>query len=102
MSAVHLIRIGTVAELRLDNPAKMNALTAQMLEQLAAHLDIIKRDSTLAAVLVTATGKRAFCTGADINDWGVLGLPTLPATGSATATACSSVWRGCQSQRLRF
>jgi len=73
MSAIHLIRHGKVAELRLDNPAKMNAFTTSMLADLAAHLEIIESDPDLAAVMVTATGDRAFCTGADINDWGDIG-----------------------------
>lgn len=73
MSAVHFLRHDRVGELRLDNPAKMNAFTVEMLDQLAAHLDSIERDNTIAAVMVTAVGDRAFCTGADINGWGDLG-----------------------------
>lgn len=69
MSAVHLVQNGPVAELVLDNPAKLNAFTASMLDQLAGHLDRIDRDETCRAVMVTATGDKAFCTGADINDW---------------------------------
>ncbi len=72
MSAVHLIRHGKLAELVLDNPAKMNAFSVQMLGQLAAHLDEIDHDSAIAAVMITAAGDRAFCTGADINGWGDL------------------------------
>ena len=69
MSRVHLILNGPVAELRLDNPEKMNAFTIQMLADLATHLETVERDPGLKAVMVTATGDRAFCTGADINDW---------------------------------
>ena len=72
MSGVHLIPHGPVAELRLDNPAKMNAFTVLMLDQLSAHLDAIDRDPNIRAVMVTAAGDRAFCTGADINGWGDL------------------------------
>jgi enoyl-CoA hydratase len=72
MSAVHLIRNGKLAELCLDNPAKMNAFTVEMLGQLAGHLEVIDRDAGIAAVVLTATGDRAFCTGADINAWGDL------------------------------
>lgn len=72
MSAVHFTQEGRLAELRLDNPAKMNALTVGMLDQLAAHLDRIERDRGIAAVMLTAEGERAFCTGADINGWGDL------------------------------
>jgi enoyl-CoA hydratase len=73
MSAVHLLRHDRIAEICLDHPAKMNALTSGMLDELAAHLEAIERDRAISVVMVTATGARAFCTGADINDWGNLG-----------------------------
>ena len=72
MSVVHLILHGPLAELRLDNPAKMNAFTPAMLDQLASHLDQIDQNPALRAVIITAVGDRAFCTGADINGWGDL------------------------------
>lgn len=72
MSAVDLIRHGRMAELRLDNPARMNAFTAGMLDQLARHLEVVGQDSAIGAVMLTASGDRAFCTGADINGWGDL------------------------------
>lgn len=69
--SLHLIRHGDLVELRLDNPAKLNALTVPMLEALSAHLDTVEREGA-RALLVTAVGPRAFCTGADINAWGGL------------------------------
>jgi enoyl-CoA hydratase/carnithine racemase len=72
MSAVHLHLTGRVAEIRLDNPAKLNAFTVQMLDQFAAHLDLVERRSEIACLLVTAVPARAFCAGADINAWGDL------------------------------
>ena len=60
---------GAIAEIRLDNPAKLNALTPDMLAQIAAHCDVIEHQADVVAVLLTATGSRAFCTGADINAW---------------------------------
>lgn len=72
MSQIHLTITGAIAELRLDNPAKLNALTVEMLDQLATHIDALDRNDAVACVLVTAEGDRAFCTGADINAWGDL------------------------------
>ena len=72
MSAIHFRREGKVVELRLDNPTKMNAFTVEMLDQLADHLVTIERDKSVAAVMLTAKGDNAFCTGADINSWGDL------------------------------
>jgi enoyl-CoA hydratase len=69
MNAVHLTLQGPIAELRLDNPAKMNAFTREMLSQLAGHLEVIDRNPDIRAVMLTAEGSRAFCTGADINAW---------------------------------
>lgn len=72
MSQVLLLRHGEIAELRLDNPSKLNALTVPMLHQLAEHLDALDRDPGVRFVLVTATLAKAFCTGADITAWGGL------------------------------
>lgn len=72
MSALHLIRHGAVAELRLDNPAKLNAFTVEMLEALERHCAALERDRAVRAVLVTAAPARAFCAGADITAWAAL------------------------------
>ena len=72
MSGVRFEQRGRITELRLDNPAKMNALTVEMLGALSAHLERIERDPAISAVMLTAEGDRAFCTGADINGWGDL------------------------------
>ncbi len=72
MSALHLDLRGPVAELRLDNPAKLNAFTVGMLQKLELHCAAIDRNPDIRCVIVTAEGDRAFCTGADINAWGDL------------------------------
>lgn len=72
MSAVHLTIADGIAEIRLDNPAKLNAFTVEMLEQLSGHLDRLELMGDVRCVIVTAEGERAFCAGADINAWGDL------------------------------
>lgn len=72
VSELHLIIDGAIAELRLDHPGKLNALTVPMLEALDAHCAILERDMSVQAVLVTAEGDRAFCAGADIDAWSAL------------------------------
>ncbi len=72
MSSVHLGLDGRIAELRLDNPQKLNSLTVPMLEALDRYCEEIERSSKVLAVVVTAEGERAFCTGADINAWSSL------------------------------
>lgn len=72
MSTLRLIIEGAVAELRLDNPSKLNALTLPMLEALDAHCAELERNGAVRAVILTAEGERAFCAGADINAWSEL------------------------------
>lgn len=72
MSQVHLEITGRIAEIRLDNPAKLNAFTVDMLAQFASHLEQVEAKDDIACVLVTATEAKAFCSGADINGWGDL------------------------------
>lgn len=69
MSALHLHWREPIAELRLDNPAKLNAFTPQMMRALPAHCDAIEQRPEIRAVLVTAEGEKAFCVGADITAW---------------------------------
>ncbi len=72
MSTVHLEIHGRVAEIRLDNPAKLNAFTVAMLQEFAGHLDAVERRADITCLMVTGEGERAFCAGADINAWGDL------------------------------
>ncbi len=65
--------MGSVAVIRLDNPERLNALTPAMLSELESHCKRLDSDSSALGVVVTGTGERAFCSGADINAWE--GLP---------------------------
>ncbi|MDQ2064948.1 enoyl-CoA hydratase/isomerase family protein [Xinfangfangia sp. CPCC 101601] len=73
MSSLDLTISGAVAELRLNNPSKLNCFTNDMLAQLAGHLERVEGDPVVRALIVTGEGSRAFCSGADINAWGPLG-----------------------------
>ncbi len=70
MSRVHLRFENRIAEIMLDNPAKLNSFTGEMLQQLDGHLDTLERELEFACVLISAKGDRAFCAGADVNGWG--------------------------------
>ncbi|WP_137112927.1 enoyl-CoA hydratase/isomerase family protein [Rhodobacter sp. SY28-1] len=72
MSGVRLHISGPVATLTLDNPAKLNCFTVEMLGQLASHLEVIEARPEVRAVIITGEGEKAFCSGADINAWGGL------------------------------
>lgn len=56
-----------IARLELNRPEKLNALTAEMCDALAARCREIER-STARVVLLSGAGK-AFCAGGDIEAW---------------------------------
>jgi enoyl-CoA hydratase/carnithine racemase len=65
-------RRGSVAIVTLNRPAKLNALTPAMLERLEELIVLIDVSPDVRAVVVTAAGPKAFCVGADINEWSAL------------------------------
>ena len=69
---VRLHIAGPVATLTLDNPAKLNCFTVEMLAQLASHIETVEAKQDVRALILTGEGDRAFCSGADINAWGGL------------------------------
>jgi methylglutaconyl-CoA hydratase len=63
---VHRARNGPVCTLTLDSPHNRNALSAQLLDELARGLADAAADAAVRVVILTATGK-AFCSGADLS-----------------------------------
>lgn len=60
---------GSVALLRLDRPARLNALDRTLIDALCDALDAIEDDDGTRAVVLTGSGERAFSAGADIHDF---------------------------------
>lgn len=59
------------AEIVLDRPGKRNALTPEMLDELAAAIAEVA-DSDARAVVLRGAGEKAFCVGADIDRFSAL------------------------------
>jgi enoyl-CoA hydratase len=57
-----------VAEIRLDRPEKLNALTLAMYDELGQAWADARKDPAVRAVLLTGAGDRAFCVGADLEE----------------------------------
>ncbi len=55
-----------IATITLHRPEKMNAFTNVMMQELIDAFDAIDADDTVRAVIVTGSGDRAFCAGADL------------------------------------
>jgi enoyl-CoA hydratase len=60
---------GAVGIVHLDRPDRMNTLGGTMKADLArVFFEIARNDTTVNAVVITGTGDRAFCAGADIKE----------------------------------
>jgi len=59
-----------VATVTLHRPERMNAFTGTMMHELIDAFDRIDGDDAVRAVIVTGSGDRAFCAGADLGAGG--------------------------------
>ena len=59
-----------ILTITLDRPGAMNAFTAQMMREMIAAFDRADEDDEVRAVIVTGSGDRAFCAGADLSAGG--------------------------------
>ena len=64
-----------VATLTLNRPRQMNALSAELRRRLVAALDDLAADDTVAVVVLTGAGEKAFTAGVDLKE-----LETSPLT----------------------
>lgn len=76
---VHFERRGAVAVLTIDRPEVRNALDHATLDSLAHHFATVDADPAVRAVVLTATGDRAFSAGLDLKALAEHGVPD-PAT----------------------
>lgn len=63
-------RDGAVGILTLNRPKALNSMTVTMLETIGRLLDDIEGDPDTRVLVVTGTGDRAFCVGADLKSRG--------------------------------
>jgi enoyl-CoA hydratase/carnithine racemase len=68
VDGVTLRRDGHVAEIVLDRPEALNALSTAMAVRLAAVCAEVAADRGVRAVVLGAAGERAFCVGADLKE----------------------------------
>ncbi|MCC6192980.1 MAG: enoyl-CoA hydratase/isomerase family protein [Burkholderiales bacterium] len=74
--AVEVSIAGSVATLVLNRPEALNALDPQTVVELTEAVDRVNQNSAVRVIILTGSGTRAFCAGADLKK-------TMP--GSATA-----------------
>lgn len=66
---VVLVRRGPIAELRIDNQKKFNAMSLSMWHDVAAQARALAADETVRVLLLRGEGDKAFISGADISEF---------------------------------
>jgi enoyl-CoA hydratase/carnithine racemase len=59
---------GNVAELVLDRPEALNAISTDLAEDLISALEAVQENPSIRAIVLSAAGDRAFCVGADLKE----------------------------------
>lgn len=59
-------RHGAVAHLRLNRPEVLNAINPDLCGRLIDSIDEVEAAPSLNAIVISGSGSRAFCSGADL------------------------------------
>jgi enoyl-CoA hydratase len=86
---------GHVAIVTFNNPAKRNALSAEMRAALPDLLAALNADPDVRVVVVTGAGDKAFVSGADISEFGAQRTsPDARASYDRAQAAVAAAWAG--------
>lgn len=66
-----------VAHITLNRPDVMNRYNMQMRDELYQVLTAVRDDPDVLAVIINGAGKRAFCVGADLSEFGTAPSPVI-------------------------
>jgi enoyl-CoA hydratase/carnithine racemase len=80
-----------VARVTLDNPSKLNILSADAASQLAADMRALEHDPRIRAVVLAGAGPKAFAGGADLDTLGSLNPATARVFIGRIHDACAAM-----------
>ena len=64
-----LVENAVVSVIWLNRSERLNTITREMLDALHRQFEDLERDEQVRAVILTGTGERAFCAGADVSQF---------------------------------
>ena len=67
MKYIQLEPQGEIAILRISRPEALNAMNVDVIAELSRTVDIVGADESIKVVIITGTGEKSFCAGADIS-----------------------------------
>lgn len=66
--AAEITRTGHIAQITFQRPERLNTLARDMVYDLRAALHALRNDRNIRVIILTGSGDRAFCAGADLNE----------------------------------
>lgn len=91
MSFVEIQKNGNTAVLTINRPEALNALNSQVLSDLKAALDELKKEADLRCLIITGVGPKSFVAGADIGEMSTMNPKKGEAFGIAGNKVMSQV-----------
>ncbi len=61
-------RDGAVVTATIHRPDKLNALNKEVFDDLKSLIDVLETDKTARALIITGSGEKSFCVGADLKE----------------------------------
>jgi methylglutaconyl-CoA hydratase len=61
-------REGPIVTATIHRPDKLNALNKEVFDDLKSLIDVLETDKTARALIVTGSGEKSFCVGADLKE----------------------------------
>ncbi|HEY3060444.1 MAG TPA: enoyl-CoA hydratase/isomerase family protein [Chloroflexota bacterium] len=95
-SPILVERRGSVGLITLNRPAKLNALNAELMDQLEQALREMDEDDEIAAIVLTGAGERAFSAGGDMSEQ----IEAIDGARQARRGNPSAGIRGCKTPTL--
>lgn len=66
MKYVQIEPIGDIAIIRINRPEALNAMNTDVIAELSRAIEIVGVDDGIKVVIITGSGEKAFCAGADV------------------------------------
>jgi 3-hydroxypropionyl-coenzyme A dehydratase len=66
MKYIQIEPLGDVCLLRINRPEALNAMNTDVVAELSRSIDIVGFDDSIKVVIITGSGEKSFCAGADI------------------------------------
>jgi 3-hydroxypropionyl-coenzyme A dehydratase len=66
MKYIQIEPLGEVCLLRINRPEALNAMNTDVISELSRSIDIVGFDDSIKVVIITGSGEKSFCAGADI------------------------------------